>query len=160
MRRTFGTGLAVALLALALGCGKKVGTAPGGPSDPSSGPGNIQGTWLLVALEADGEVQDKVVKSMSAEEKTLNITPDQVIFFKGGQKEPLTYKLDPSKNPNEIDMSGTKRDGKPETMYGIYKFEGDKLTICAVKSDEPADRPKELKTHAAGRALVMVFEKK
>ena len=45
-------------------------------------------------------------------------------------------------------------------MYGIFKVEGDKLTICMIESDKAADRPKEFKTSKEGKAISMILEKK
>ncbi|VTR99825.1 Uncharacterized protein OS=Singulisphaera acidiphila (strain ATCC BAA-1392 / DSM 18658 / VKM B-2454 / MOB10) GN=Sinac_5784 PE=4 SV=1 [Gemmata massiliana] len=151
MRRTLGTGLVVALLVLATGCGKK--------ADPPRSE-SLEGTWLLVQLEAGGAVQDKYVSAMPEGEKTIKITANQLTFPGGNKDAPLSYTLDSSKSPNEIDMNGTNPNGQSEKMYGVCKLEGDKLTICAAKSENPADRPKEFKTSATVQALLMVFEKK
>ncbi|AMV23581.1 hypothetical protein VT84_04165 [Gemmata sp. SH-PL17] len=151
MRRPFGSGLVTALLVLAIGCGKK--------ADPPRNE-SIEGAWLLVRLEAGGAVQDKYVSAMPEGEKTVKITANQLTFPGGNKEAPLSYTLDSSKSPNEIDMSGTNPNGQSEKMYGVCKLEGDKLTICAAKSENPADRPKEFKTSATVQALLMVFEKK
>ena len=41
----------------------------------------------------------------------------------------------------------------------IYKIEGDILTICAVPSTNPADRPKEFKTAPDSKALILTLKK-
>ena len=147
MRTLFGIGLAVAALGLAAGCGKKAGTSA------PTGPAGIEGGWTLVSLEAGGK--------KSSAEKTIQATATQLIATKdNGTEDPLNYKLDPTKSPAEIDLTETRANGKTETMYGIYKLEGDTLTICAAMSDKPADRPKEFKTTPESKTMMMTLKKK
>ena len=56
----------------------------------------------------------------------------------------MKYTLDPSKKPSAIDLDA----GIPPVSEGIYKLDGDKLTICVIgsyQSDKPARRPSEFK---------------
>jgi uncharacterized protein (TIGR03067 family) len=161
--------MTVAVLALAVGCGKKAGTTEsggggGGGSDPPGAPSaptapSIEGTYTLVGGEAGGQPLDDWYKAMPEPDKTFKITADKMIATKKGLL-PESYKVDPSKTPYEIDFTTKNANGKEEKTYGIYKIEGDTLTICAVKSDKPEDRPKEFKTTAGGKALIKVFQKK
>ena len=50
--------------------------------------------------------------------------------------------------------------GKSETIYGIYKIEGDTLTICFNESEKPEDRPKEFKTSKDDRARLLTLKRK
>ena len=154
MRRTFGIVLAVAALALAAGCGKKPTTAP----EP---PPSLAGGWTLVGVEAKGTklTEADLAKQQSLAERKIRATADKMIATKDGKDDPLSYKLDATKTPHEIDMTETKADGKTETMYGIYKLEGDILTICAVPSTNPADRPKEFKTAPDNKAMILTLKK-
>lgn len=155
MRRTFGFGLAVAVVALALGCGKTGAPSNVGPGTPGSA--GIEGGWALVAIEIDGKKSPAPAEK--AAENKIRATRDKLIATKGGKEDPISYTLDPSKTPFEIDLTETKADGKRETLYGIYKLEGDTLTICAVPSDKPADRPKEFKTAPGSPVMIMTFKK-
>jgi uncharacterized protein (TIGR03067 family) len=47
-----------------------------------------------------------------------------------------TTKLDPSANPMTIDVTYTEGDIKGRTAAGIYKIEGDLLTICRSAPDQ------------------------
>ena len=49
--------------------------------------------------------------------------------------------------------------GKGETTVGIYKVEGDTLTICMVESDKEADRPKEFKTSKDSKAMILTLQR-
>ena len=155
MRRTFGIGMAVAALALAAGCGKKPGTAP----EPPPAPPSLAGGWTLIGLET-AKGKDPDVAKEPAEERKIQATADKMTPTKKGGKpdEPFSYKLDATKTPHEIDMTKT-RNGKAETMYGIYKLEGDILTICGVESANPADRPKEFKIGPDGKEIILTLKK-
>ncbi len=155
MRRTFGLGLAVAVFALAAGCGKTPSAT--GPSGPAAAAG-IEGGWTLVSIEFAGIPDTEIAKKSDAE-RTITATADKLIATKNGKEDPLTYKIDKTKTPNEINLTSEK-DGKAETMYGICKLEGDTLTICATISDKPADRPKEFKSTKENPTLLMILKKK
>ena len=159
MRRIAGLCMAVAVLALAAGCGKKSSTSA---DSGGGGTSSLEGTYLLVGMEAGGKqfaTEEELAKEPEGE-RIFKVTADKMIATKNGKEDPVTYKLDPSKTPKEIDLAGKKFDGKDEKMYGIYKLEGDKLTICMVESDKPADRPKEFKTADKGKSVMMTFKKK
>jgi uncharacterized protein (TIGR03067 family) len=153
MRRTFGIGMAVAALALATGCGGKPTTAP----EP---PPSLAGGWTLVGVEAKGVKQTEadLAKKPLADRK-IRATADKLIATDDGKEDATSYKLDATKTPHEIDMTETKADGKTETSYGIYKLEGDILTICMVPSNNPADRPKEFKIGPGGKEQILTLKK-
>ncbi len=153
MRSLVGIGLAVAVFGFAAGCGKKAGT-----SAPAGNAG-IEGGWTLVSIELAGMKDTKTVEKPEAE-RTIRATADKLIATKNGKEDPLAYKIDYSKTPNEIDLTDTKENGKVQTMYGICKLEGDTLTICAALSDKPADRPKEFKSTPESPTMLMTLKKK
>lgn len=136
------------MFALALGCGKKDKPITTG----------LEGGWTLVSIEHRGE---KMTPSadLPAAERRFQATTDKLVSSKGGKEETITYKLDTSKTPNEIDLTQTKGNGKTETLYGIFNLEGDTLTICAVPSNDPAKRPKEFTTTDDNGAMIMTLKK-
>ena len=153
MRRTVGSCIAVAVLALAAGCGKTSGT----PTTNIGGGSGIEGEYVVVGMEFDGEpMTDAEIAKQPEAERAMRITRDQMIKTKDGKDDPKGYTLDTSKTPHEIDVT-SKQNGKEEKMYGIYKVDGDKLVLCVAMSDKAADRPKEFKTTGDAKTLTMLL---
>ena len=66
-----------------------------------------------------------------------------------------TLKIDAAKGT--IDFTPEDGPAKGKTLVGLYKIEGDKLTICVASADK--ERPKELKT--SDRSIVLAtYERK
>jgi len=98
---------------------------------------SIEGKWTLVSLERDGRADDGMkgaVRIHTGDKYT--ITPP------GGETFEGTYKTDASKTPHTIDMVAAGGRYKGQTLHGIYKVEGDTLTICFPTRPEGA-RPTE-----------------
>jgi uncharacterized protein (TIGR03067 family) len=120
----------------------------------------LQGHWVMVGREHMGK----------------KATPDDLKRLKGvmviegdkktgwsdemGKKENVqetTIKLDPTAKPKTVDKVVTKGIGKGETLLGIYKLDGDQLTICLAVGGK--ERPKEFATTTNGNAMVVVYKR-
>jgi uncharacterized protein (TIGR03067 family) len=108
---------------------------------------NLQGEWRMVSMERRGK-------------KRLD---EDVVQFKltiSGNRYLLTYadaaptaamlEIAPSKGPRAIDL---RWGDKKVLSRGIYKREGDTLTLCYAVGD--AERPKDFKTTAEAGVLVV-----
>jgi uncharacterized protein (TIGR03067 family) len=112
----------------------------------------LQGTWYRTRLIIGGEVQKEP-------------PGDGKIVIKGSHlqfptpEDSWTITLDPKRNPKWFDYRG---DIKPntDTIYrGIYRLQGDTLTICSVRNGDEKDRP--TKFESTGEAVwLQVFKRK
>ena len=141
--------LCVGITLLLLGCGSK----DGGPQT-SSGDSRLEGTYTLIETEMKGLRGKETEK-----DRIYTFSGDKLILPKGKPEEAATIKCDPNANPAEITISKTEDSGKVDTTFGIYKIEGDTLTICMIKSDNSADRPKEFKTSKGSKEMILVLQK-
>ncbi|HEV3163008.1 MAG TPA: DUF5004 domain-containing protein [Isosphaeraceae bacterium] len=110
----------------------------------------LQGTWTMSKLERDGE--DLLQQAGAVE----------VVFKDDTYKNDFVaakFKLDPSKTPKAIDVTYTEGNAVGQTFKGIYKLDGDTLTICRA-NDEKADRPTEFTSPAGSGKMLFVLKKK
>jgi len=99
----------------------------------------FQGTWAVAAASEDGK------PAPGPEDLKFNIKDNKMsILVKGMKGEEMSFKLDPSKSPRQIDLSRTV-DGKVETAEGIYEVSSDSIKMCLVKPGA-GQRPTEFKS--------------
>jgi uncharacterized protein (TIGR03067 family) len=99
----------------------------------------LQGEWVGVSVEEKG----KKIPGESAKKLKLTIKGEKwLVRFGDKQVGDATFKIDPSKDPKRIDMT-FKVEGDDLDSYGIYKLDGDTLTLR--RAGDKAERPKEFK---------------
>jgi internalin A len=129
----------------------------------------LPGTWKVVSVEQDGKKssteQPRMTKwILNGDKKAIVVRyeGDKVLGFMG-------YKLDPSTQPKSIDLQPTKG----PAYKGIYRLQGDRLTICydewRIKegrslNGEPrkafvSERPKEFAFSPGSGQLVIVLQR-
>lgn len=84
----------------------------------------LQGTWQVVRHEAEGEELPKELSQASR----WTFTADRYIGKSPEREYRGSFTLDPAKKVKEIDLQPDDGDRKP--LQGIYKMDGDELTIC------------------------------
>jgi uncharacterized protein (TIGR03067 family) len=123
------------------------------PEPPGRGVKQLQGEWDVVSIKTRGrEMKLGVGRSYS-----MAITKDRMIrklTLNGKTREStVTYKVDPRKSPAHIDTTLTTTS---QTTYGIYKLQGDELTLALGSSTDPNGRPKDFESAVS----VMVLKRK
>lgn len=110
---------------------------------------NIEGTWVVESATVDGNAEDDIKGDrMTFKNGTVTVKTKQ-------KDEKGTFKLDPSRKPKAIDIT---EEGKDKSYSGIYKLEGDRLTICVPdRADNP--RPTEFSAKEGTRQMVLELKR-
>jgi uncharacterized protein (TIGR03067 family) len=90
----------------------------------------VQGDWQVVKLERPGSPgnPDELIRVRYAFDK------DCATLMNGEQKVwEGVFRVDPMAEPQAIDFTGTADPHNGEKSFGIYRVEGDALTICVGK---------------------------
>ncbi|MCI0458186.1 MAG: TIGR03067 domain-containing protein [Gemmataceae bacterium] len=107
----------------------------------------LQGEWMMFSREANGKKSDNTNWKLTIKGDQWTVTrPDGE-----GVAVQAMIKLDPSKEPKEIDLI-LKGD---RSTRGIYKLEGDTLTFCRPGPSKNAERPKEFKTTDSPNEIIV-----
>jgi uncharacterized protein (TIGR03067 family) len=116
---------------------------------------NLQGTWLVVALEAGG----KPIPADGLRRINLHyiFTGNKILIKRVGRPDQEnTYQIDPTATPKRID---TKIKGGM-TVKGIYELTGDTLKLC-VMTDENASTqyPKDFVSRPSPTTDMLTFQR-
>jgi uncharacterized protein (TIGR03067 family) len=116
----------------------------------------LQGTWKAVAMEAGG----KPLPKEATPEFTFIIGAEGKSTGKMAQGEySTTITVDPRKTPRTMDNLHESGGFQGKKQYGVYKLEGDKLTVCMTAPGRmETDRPKDFNTKDTPH-VVFVFER-
>ncbi len=136
------------LVALALVAG-----APNKKDPPAKDPPSIVGEWTGESAVAGGKPKPAPDGGI-----TFTFAADGKLFVREGNRdkpEEGTYKSDPKKSPGEIDLV-PQLGGKAPTLQGIYKIEGDTLTLCFTLGGE---RPMEFASPAGSETMVITCKR-
>jgi uncharacterized protein (TIGR03067 family) len=121
------------------------------PASPQAkdGPAELQGTWKLVAVEANGRVNE-----LTEKQPRVLIKGNKVVYA-GAEVAQLTAEAGAA--PKMIDLSFPN----PQRVFeGIYVVEKDTLKICVNKDvDGPKERPSAFSTKDKESWRLLVFER-
>jgi uncharacterized protein (TIGR03067 family) len=114
----------------------------------------LQGGWSMVLLFVNGEE----TPADEAKGGELLIEDDVYRSKLGATAEASTFKVDATKQPKAVDFTYTSGFLKGKTVKGIYKIEGDDLTVCRGVNPE-TDRPAEFAAPADSGLLLVVWKR-
>src|SRR5262245_31632728 len=114
----------------------------------------LQGTWALSRLEADG----KDLPAEKVKGGKLTVKGDRYTFEVGEVKVQGTYKTDTAKKPWTIDAVRTSGKEKGQTLLGIYEVRRKELKMCLGRPGGER-RPSSFATKEGDGARLYVFRK-
>jgi uncharacterized protein (TIGR03067 family) len=117
---------------------------------------SLQGTWKLISsIDSGQEVPAELIAKA-----TIIIEGNKLRFRMEGEakEEEATFTLDPTKKPRAIDLVTRRSDGTTQTARGIYKIEGDRVTLCT-NSAKDGERPTEFASRRQTRLGLGVLER-
>jgi uncharacterized protein (TIGR03067 family) len=92
---------------------------------------------------------------------TMTFTADGKFLLREGRREKAeegTYTADPKKDPAEIDLMSPPESGRP-VVRGIFKIDGDTLTLCSADGPGAANRPNKFESPQGSRTMLMTFNR-
>jgi uncharacterized protein (TIGR03067 family) len=114
---------------------------------------SIDGTWMPTEAElAGGKFPDEVRKSMK-----LVIDDGKYTVTVGTNPDKGTLKLDPSKKPKSMDITGAEGPNKGKTIPAIYELKDDTLKICYDLSGKA--RPTEFMTAKDTKLFLVTYKR-
>jgi RNA polymerase sigma factor (sigma-70 family) len=149
---SWATAFALAVVVIGAGVTTEVSRARAAADDAAKVKAELkkfQGTWVDIYAEKAGKKQEEVGEhELKFDGETFSVADHGQVQEKG------TFKLDPSKNPKEIDLRIRDRNDEEKTGLGIYTWDGENLKFCW---GEPGDekRPTDFTTREGG-VLVIV----
>jgi RNA polymerase sigma factor (sigma-70 family) len=110
----------------------------------------FQGTWVDIYSEKGGKEQEEVGEhQLKFDGEKFSITDHGEVHEQG------TIKLDPSKDPKQIDLRMRDKNNEEKTALGIYTWDGENLKLCLGEVGGET-RPADFTTKPESRFLVIV----
>lgn len=98
----------------------------------------LEGDWKFTTWVSNGNDLPQELLEIAK----WSVKGDKYTFEMGENKEEGTIKLDSAKKPAKIDLDIKDGNDKGKAQPGIYKIEGDTITICLARPGNK-DRPTE-----------------
>jgi uncharacterized protein (TIGR03067 family) len=116
--------------------------------------GSLQGKWTVVRAERDGRAAAEIAgQALQIEDGKFSIRKNGVTIFGG------TLWFDEFASPCAIDFRHTGYTSAGTTWQGIYRIDGDTLTICDNAGDMERSRPTSFDTEANSGLVMVVFKR-
>ncbi len=130
------------------------------PNEAKQQAEKLQGVWGAISYVQDGQGEGEKVAPQESPVRWV-FKGDKVTFLAdvedGSPKG--TFKLDPTKTPQAIDMLFPAAPGekKGQAMLGIFELDGDTIKICY--GPDGTERPAEFKSEAGSKLILVVFKR-
>jgi uncharacterized protein (TIGR03067 family) len=112
----------------------------------------LAGTWTLESRSSGG----KEFKQAKALQLQVRIEGDKwTVLVKGRPTDTDRIVLDPTQDPKTIDRIAEK-DGRTTTVRGIYKVEGDTLTVANGAANDKK-RPEKFESAEGSSTILSVY---
>jgi uncharacterized protein (TIGR03067 family) len=125
----------------------------------SQGPANTerarhQGIWAVTSSIRDGEpASAEVVASIRRV-----VEGDHVVWKRDGKNFAGTrFEIDPTKTPRTIDLLPDGGPNRDKRVLGIYKLDGEDLTICIADVGQP--RPSGFEAKPGSKQTLQTFKR-
>jgi uncharacterized protein (TIGR03067 family) len=115
----------------------------------------LEGVWAVDAVKRSAKAT-RAQQEGRLEKAQFTFSGNKYRFNVQNKVLEGTYTVDTSKDPKEFDL--TNADGN--VMVGIYKLEGDELTLCFRKLDPAAGRPQKFEASDPGSGRMLVVLKR
>jgi uncharacterized protein (TIGR03067 family) len=139
-----------ARIGMVLACG--LALAVNLAAEEKSDQDKLQGKWKIESgMQGGKPLPDDVVKT-GIIEFDGNKIKSTVKVDGADRTDEMTFKLDSTKKPKAIDV-----DMKGKPGLGIYKLDGDTLTICHGEDGDP--RPTEFESKEGTKTVVVVMKR-
>ena len=113
------------------------------------------GNWRVEKAELGGKDITEALKVLK-----FNIREgDKYTAEHGNEKDDGTFTVDAAKVPKELDVKPTGGPARGKTVKGIYKFDGDTLTICYEHDAEKGKRPEKFESKADTTLLLITYKR-
>lgn len=96
----------------------------------------LQGAWTVIGAERNG--QPLADKDFAGDVITFD-KAEMILDRKGSLRQFYKVKIDASAQPKRIDLVGVTGTDEGKTLRGVYRIEGDRLTLCAGLIERPTE---------------------
>jgi uncharacterized protein (TIGR03067 family) len=120
--------------------------------DKIAGKDELAGEWVAVSIQQPSGIK---LDEEGLKKSKLVVKNGEWIPTTNGREYKMTYKLDASKTPTQIDFAAT-REGRDFSWPALYKLEGDTLTVSR-PARSGGERPKDL---TAGFGVIVAVYKR
>ena len=124
------------------------------PKDPPKKVPSVVGLWEMESYTYAGTPRRLGVQPVRYE-----FTADSKWISYRGERKTIerTYSTNPKADPPTIDLNYDPTEQNPPMGRGIFKVDGDTLTICLIRNDEP--RPTAFESARGTATFLHVFKR-